>query len=122
MQVPEIDDTDVSPEHDWYEPPRCVWLGPNPTNPGQWELMLMPDHMYACGGESYERGEREAYRLMHPSVDLGLPGMHTHEDVPCLMCLCSGANNTAVWWDAWLCNHLALKLPMWHVTSVGAEH
>ena len=94
--MPEVDDTDVSPEHDWYEPPRCVWWGPNPANPGQWELMLMPDHMYACGGESHERGEREAYRLMHPRVDFGLPGMCalTRACYP-LPCLCSEADRTA---------------------------
>ena len=122
--MPETDDTDISPEHDWYEPPRCVWWGPNPTNPGQWELILMPDHMYACGGESHERGEREAYQLMHPSVDFGLPGMHICM-MPCFVCLCTGAKQTvqiAVWWDAWVRNQLAVELLMWHGTSIGAKH
>ena len=67
----------------------------------------MPDHMYACGGESHERGEREAYRLMHPRVDFGLPGeCALTSTVPYMICVCSEASYTVLWWDAWV-------LPSW---------
>ena len=72
-QVHEVDDTDVSPELDWCEPPLCVLWEYSQDNPQLRVARPQPGDMFACGESSQERQEREAYRHLHPHKDFG-PG------------------------------------------------
>lgn len=68
-----MDDTDVSPELDWCQPPLCVLWGYSQDNPQLPIARPQPGDMYACGEASQERQEREAYRHLHSHIDFG-PG------------------------------------------------
>lgn len=72
-QEAEVDDTDVSPELDWCQPPLCVLWEYSQDNPQLPVARPQPGDMYSCGEASQERQEREAYRHLHPHIDFG-PG------------------------------------------------
>ena len=97
-----MDDTDVSPELDWCEPPLCVLWEYSQDHPHLRMARPQPGDIFACGESSQERQEREAYRHLHPHLDFG-PG--EIQVLPSLALLPHQSSNIYVW----VLSHFILK-------------